>query len=102
MVAFSSPQRARLPAPPNSPHAPGSHAPPARYHERLLDPHVGDKVEVAWRGKFRLEALDIYQGLAWWVARVVDKAEGYRYKVGGACGVCACVSAATTNGVVIL
>lgn len=41
--------------------------------ERLQDPHVGDKVEVAWRGKFRLEAVDVYQGLAWWLAEVVDK-----------------------------
>lgn len=32
---------------------------------RLADPQIGDKVEVAWRGKFRLEALDVYQGLAW-------------------------------------
>ena len=44
-----------------------------RFHQRLLDPRVGDRVEVAWRGKFRLEALDIYQGLAWWVAVVVEK-----------------------------
>lgn len=43
------------------------------FHNRLNDPHIGDKVEVAWRGKFRLEALDVYQGLAWWVAEVVDK-----------------------------
>lgn len=40
---------------------------------RLADPQIGDKVEVAWRGKFRLEAMDVYQGLAWWVAEVVDK-----------------------------
>jgi hypothetical protein len=32
-----------------------------RYYRRLLDPWVGDKVEVAWRGKFRLEAMDVYQ-----------------------------------------
>ena len=31
------------------------------------------QVEVAWRGKFRLEASEVYQGLAWWVAEVVDK-----------------------------
>jgi hypothetical protein len=46
--------------------------------ERLLDPHVGDLVEVAWKGKFRLESLDIYQGLAWWSAIVVDKSDGSR------------------------
>ncbi len=43
------------------------------YRTRLVDPELGDKVEVAWRGKFRLEARDVYQGLAWWVAEVVDK-----------------------------
>ena len=43
------------------------------FRSRLADPQLGDKVEVAWRGKFRLEALDVYQGLAWWVAEVVDK-----------------------------
>lgn len=49
---------------------------------RLSDPQIGDKVEVAWRGKFRLEAMDVYQGLAWWVAEVVDKhpAQG-KYKI---------------------
>ena len=52
------------------------------FHSRLDDPQVGDKVEVAWRGKFRLETQDVYQGLAWWVAEVVDKhtAQG-RYKI---------------------
>lgn len=52
------------------------------FKSRLEDPHIGDKVEVAWRGKFRLEASDVYQGLAWWVAEVVDKQtnEG-RYKI---------------------
>ncbi len=39
-------------------------------------------VEVAWKGKFRLESLDIYQGLAWWSAVVVDKRQdGSRYKI---------------------
>ena len=45
----------------------------ASFRIRLADPQIGDKVEVAWRGKFRLEAMDVYQGLAWWVAEVVDK-----------------------------
>jgi len=45
----------------------------ARYHRRLLDPWIGDRVEVAWRGKFRLEAMEVYQGLAWWEAVVVNK-----------------------------
>lgn len=39
----------------------------------FLRPQVGDKVEVAWKGKFRLESLEVYNGTAWWVARVVDK-----------------------------
>jgi hypothetical protein len=43
------------------------------YYSRLLDPQVGDFVEVAWRGKFRLETQEIYIGLAWWVAEIVDK-----------------------------
>jgi hypothetical protein len=53
-----------------------------QYHARLKDPELGDKVEVAWRGKFRLEARDVYQGLAWWVAEVVDKhTEQGKYKI---------------------
>ena len=45
-------------------------------------PQVGDLVEVAWKGKVRLESLDIYQGLAWWSAVVVDKRQdGSRYKI---------------------
>lgn len=52
------------------------------YHTRLLSPEIGDKVEVAWRGKFRLETQDVYQGLAWWVAEIVDKHAGQdRYKI---------------------
>lgn len=52
------------------------------FRMRLNDPQIGDKVEVAWRGKFRLETQDVYQGLAWWVAEVVDKhpSQG-RYKI---------------------
>lgn len=47
---------------------------------RFEDPEVGDKVEVAWRGKFRLETQDVYQGLAWWRAEVVDKHRS-QYKI---------------------
>ncbi len=43
------------------------------FRMRLDDPVIGDKVEVAWRGKFRLETQDVYQGLAWWCAEIVDK-----------------------------
>ena len=41
------------------------------FEDRLAHPHIGDHIEVSWRGKFRLEANDIYQGLAWWVGVVV-------------------------------
>ena len=41
----------------------------------LAAARVGDAVEVAWRGKFRLESLEIYRGTAWWVAIVVDKVQ---------------------------
>jgi len=40
--------------------------------DRLHNPVIGDKVEVAWKGKFRLESSDVYEGLAWWIAEVVD------------------------------
>jgi len=43
------------------------------FHRRLLDPWVGDKVEVSWKGRFRLEAMEVYQGQAWWEAVVVEK-----------------------------
>jgi hypothetical protein len=41
------------------------------FEDRLAQPYIGDHIEVSWRGKFRLEANDIYQGLAWWVGVVV-------------------------------
>ena len=44
-----------------------------QYRIRLRDPEVGDRVEVSWRGKFRLEGMDVYQGVAWWTAEIVDK-----------------------------
>lgn len=43
------------------------------FHRRFLDPQIGDGVEVSWQGKFRLESTDVYHGLAWWVAIIVDK-----------------------------
>jgi len=49
---------------------------------RLSDPQIGDKIEVAWKGKFRLEASEIYRGSAWWIAEVVERNEAQRtYKV---------------------
>jgi hypothetical protein len=43
------------------------------FRSRFFDPHIGDKVEVYWSGKFRLEGAEVYQGSAWWVGEVVDK-----------------------------
>jgi len=40
---------------------------------RLQCPIKGDKVEVAWNGKFRLENDVIYNGCAWWTAEVVTR-----------------------------
>jgi hypothetical protein len=48
-----------------------------QFQSRLRYPELGDKVEVSWRGKFRLEARDVYQGLAWWVAEVVERHIGF-------------------------
>lgn len=59
-----------------------SHRLKAEFYFRYQHPQIGDRVEVAWRGKFRLEAMEIYQGLAWWVAEIVDRdPEHRRYKV---------------------
>lgn len=52
------------------------------FRQRLADPQVGDHVEVSWSGKFRLEAQEVYQGLAWWVAEVVRKqVDSNRYMI---------------------
>ncbi|CAN0082146.1 unnamed protein product, partial [Phaeothamnion confervicola] len=51
------------------------------FQRRLQDPMPGDRVEVAWRGKFRLESLEIYNGLAWWLAEVVQKGPNGQYRV---------------------
>ena len=51
------------------------------FEKRLQDPLVGDRVEVSWQGKFRLEALEVYQGRAWWVADVVAKDMSLGYKI---------------------
>lgn len=52
------------------------------FRDRLSDPHLGDKVEVSWKGKFRLENQEVYQGVAWWVAEIVDKHRSQeRYKI---------------------
>ncbi|KAJ1454768.1 hypothetical protein M885DRAFT_521389 [Pelagophyceae sp. CCMP2097] len=46
------------------------------YRQRIRDPTVGDRIEVAWQGRFRLEGLEVYRGLAWWAAEVCEKAAG--------------------------
>ncbi|CAM9205685.1 unnamed protein product [Choristocarpus tenellus] len=48
---------------------------------RFDDPLVGDKMEVSWEGKFRLETMDVFMGRSWWGATVVQKVEGYRYRI---------------------
>jgi hypothetical protein len=60
-------------------------SPPVSYVEkmrlRLLDPQMGDHVQVAWQGKFRIDSTHIFVGLSWWDAFIVDKAAGGYYKV---------------------
>ena len=52
------------------------------FQERFIDPQIGDGVEVSWQGKFRLESTDVYRGLAWWIAVIVDKhPEQNKYKI---------------------
>lgn len=45
---------------------------------RFSDPLVGDKIEVSWEGRFRLESLDVFVGRSWWEATVVEKLDGCR------------------------
>lgn len=51
--------------------SPGEQSPmfKQQYAQRLVHPHVGDKVEVAWRGSFRLESLEIYSGKSWQISK---------------------------------
>ncbi|CAM9309569.1 unnamed protein product [Choristocarpus tenellus] len=42
-----------------------------RYRERLVAPLVGDHVQVAWVGKFRLDTSNFYIGVSWWDAKVI-------------------------------
>lgn len=46
--------------------------------DRFSDPLVGDRIEVSWEGRFRLESLDVFMGRSWWEATVVQKATGNR------------------------
>ncbi|CAM9280816.1 unnamed protein product [Pylaiella littoralis] len=48
---------------------------------RYKDPLVGDKVEVSWEGRFRLESLDVFVGRSWWGATVVQKLDRYMYRI---------------------
>ena len=52
------------------------------YRSRVLLPMIHDKVEVMWKGKFRLDDNAIYSGLGWWTAEVLahrDKCIKIRY-----------------------
>ena len=54
----------------------------AAYSLRLQYPCINDDIEIAWRGKFRLDGLDVYRGLAWWRAKIVDRhVSQEKYKV---------------------
>ncbi|CAM9271439.1 unnamed protein product [Ascophyllum nodosum] len=53
-----------------------------RYLKRIMDPQVGDQVQVSWRSKLRLEYQEVYNATTWWPARVVQKgAEPDAYEV---------------------
>jgi hypothetical protein len=65
-----------------SPETPAGLSFKGHYRYRVSNPQVGDRVQVAWRGKFRLESLDVFNGLAWWLAEVVERhPDGSQYKV---------------------
>ncbi|CAB1105526.1 unnamed protein product [Ectocarpus sp. CCAP 1310/34] len=40
------------------------------FRSRLACPVLGDHVEVAWKGKFRLDDCMVFVGLSWWDAKV--------------------------------
>lgn len=42
------------------------------YRSRVLTPMLLDRVEVIWKGKFRLDYDAIYSGLGWWTAEVIS------------------------------
>ncbi|CAM9116423.1 unnamed protein product [Hapterophycus canaliculatus] len=51
------------------------------HRDRFNDPLVGDKVEVSWEGRFRLESLDVFVGKSWWEATVVQKVDDDMYRI---------------------
>ena len=53
----------------------------AAFVERTKDPLIGDTVQVAWLGRFRLETDDVFHGLAWWSAEIFDKSSDKGYKI---------------------
>lgn len=69
--SMTSPTESRNGLSPTSPRSPRSFK--SRYQRRLECPLIGDKVEVSWHGKFRLESCEVHAGCAWWAASVVDK-----------------------------
>lgn len=42
----------------------------ALMRSRILSPLLGDLLEVLWRGKFRLDDVETYNGCGWWKAEV--------------------------------
>ncbi|CAM9144985.1 unnamed protein product, partial [Chrysoparadoxa australica] len=51
------------------------------YKARLIDPLLGDSVQVAWNGKFRLDPLHVFCGSSWWQAKIVGKEPTLGYRV---------------------
>jgi hypothetical protein len=45
----------------------------SEYKKRLLNPFVGDTIEVCWKGRFRLDGMQMYSGSAYWPAVVLDR-----------------------------
>ena len=51
------------------------------YHMRFADPVVGDKIQAAWNGKFRLNAMEMLRGQAYWPAEIIAKDAHQGYKI---------------------
>ena len=51
------------------------------YQIRFADPIIGDKIQAAWNGKFRLNAMEMLRGQAYWPAEIIDKDPQQGYKI---------------------
>ena len=51
------------------------------YQMRFIDPIVGDKIQAAWNGKFRLNAMEMLRGHAYWPAEIIEKDPRQGYKI---------------------